>query len=273
MKRSAVFVVVFFAGLGLAEADNPPQCFQDLPPRNMFLYQCFQTRYVKKEVPVFPEPVKSCSSRFCTSIFDQIRGKKCCRMFEGKPKVTLVWSREWNETECFIGTIENVNQIQSPGFPENYPPNLQCCWHFHLAPGQRVKFRFSEFELEKRNRGECMSDYVEVSTIPRRKKWSDRERHCGTEMPRLKTVHAKEVRVKFVSDIDKTFKGFALNISVMRPSGTTSPPSHTPTTTVLPSIATTSVSPSTTVQSTVTATATSCPSTPTVTNPTVTNPT
>ena len=37
--------------------------------------------------------------------------------------------------------------IQSPDFPDVYPPNLECIWFINI-PGQKVELLFAEFKTE-----------------------------------------------------------------------------------------------------------------------------
>lgn len=55
--------------------------------------------------------------------------------------------------------------IESPNFPNNYPPNIKCLWNIVVPMGNKINISFSHFDLEnsKKYNNSCYTDYVEVS--------------------------------------------------------------------------------------------------------------
>lgn len=51
-------------------------------------------------------------------------------------------------------------EIKSPNFPEKYPKNADCIWHFKAIHGHRPHLEFNEFELE--DDYECSNDHVHI---------------------------------------------------------------------------------------------------------------
>lgn len=48
-------------------------------------------------------------------------------------------------TEC--GSVVN-NTLKSPGYPEDYPNNMDCNYTVPIPPGVKVKYVFDYFKLE-----------------------------------------------------------------------------------------------------------------------------
>ena len=50
--------------------------------------------------------------------------------------------------------------IQSPSFPDLYPPNKNCVWQI-VAPEQyRITLNFSHFDMEGNNVGTCRKNII-----------------------------------------------------------------------------------------------------------------
>jgi len=45
------------------------------------------------------------------------------------------------------GTVVN-NTLKSPGYPEDYPNNMDCIYTIHIPPRMKVKYEFKYFKLE-----------------------------------------------------------------------------------------------------------------------------
>ncbi|KAL5010260.1 hypothetical protein ScPMuIL_012565 [Solemya velum] len=91
----------------------------------------------------------------------------------------------------------------SPGYPVNYPNDIECVWTLNVSPGNRIQVSFSEMRLEQHDY--CNLDYVEL----REKDVTGRliGRYCGHDIPNNITA-ANGVWVKFRSDNDGTDNGF-----------------------------------------------------------------
>ena len=48
-------------------------------------------------------------------------------------------------TEC--GSVVN-NTLTSPGYPNSYPPNMDCNYSIPVPPGMMMEIDFHEFNLE-----------------------------------------------------------------------------------------------------------------------------
>lgn len=61
---------------------------------------------------------------------------------------------------CGGELTEPYGNINSPGYPGNYPPNRDCYWTVDVAPGLLITFAFGTLSLE--NHPDCNYDYLEV---------------------------------------------------------------------------------------------------------------
>jgi len=52
------------------------------------------------------------------------------------------------EGECKYEIVVPFGEIYSPNYPDEYPPNADCVWHFTTTPGHRIKLIFNEFNIE-----------------------------------------------------------------------------------------------------------------------------
>ncbi|XP_078000034.1 tolloid-like protein 1 [Glandiceps talaboti] len=93
-----------------------------------------------------------------------------------------------------------VNQTyRAPNYPDRYPKN-QNCEHLYVAIGDyKIRVEFQEFEVEDREDGVCIYDYVEFYDGATR---SGRHlgRYCGSKIPPVIVSTSNELLVVFVSD-------------------------------------------------------------------------
>ena len=52
--------------------------------------------------------------------------------------------------------------IQTPNFPSQYPPHLDCTWKIWAPEGYSLRLRFQSMSIEM---GNCMYDYLDVSNL------------------------------------------------------------------------------------------------------------
>ena len=53
------------------------------------------------------------------------------------------------------GTVVN-NTLKSPGYPKDYPNNMDCNYTIHIPPRMKLEYKFKYFKLEDRdNDGSC----------------------------------------------------------------------------------------------------------------------
>uniref|UniRef100_A0A914PER5 CUB domain-containing protein n=1 Tax=Panagrolaimus davidi TaxID=227884 RepID=A0A914PER5_9BILA len=101
----------------------------------------------------------------------------------------------------------NNNAIQSPSFPELYPPDSFCVWNITVSQGYRVAATFRYFNLEPHKN--CSYDKLEIyeSTVANPETLIGR--FCGQNIPKFITTNtSNSMIVKFTSDASIQKTGF-----------------------------------------------------------------
>ncbi|KAA0194649.1 Metalloendopeptidase [Fasciolopsis buskii] len=105
------------------------------------------------------------------------------------------------------GVINEANgTIQSPSFPDLYPPNKNCIWKIIAPPKSTIFLNFTHFNLEGRNQA-CKYDFINVYSGP-----TDNQQKlgnfCGDKIPDPITSHTNELSIEFYSDNSAQRTGF-----------------------------------------------------------------
>ncbi|VEL33461.1 unnamed protein product, partial [Protopolystoma xenopodis] len=107
------------------------------------------------------------------------------------------------------GVINEVNgTIQSPSFPNEYPPDKNCIWKIIAPAKTKIFLEFSSFMLEGYSEQKtCVYDFVNVYSGPpeAQKKVGS---YCGDVPPAPITSHTNELTIEFYSDGSVQRKGF-----------------------------------------------------------------
>ncbi|XP_021504160.1 cubilin isoform X2 [Meriones unguiculatus] len=104
------------------------------------------------------------------------------------------------------GTLHMADGIfNSPSYPAEYQPNVECVWNIVSSPGNKLQLSFLSFQLE--NSINCYKDFVEI-----------REgnatghllgRYCGNFLPsNYSSIKGHSLWIKFVSDGSGSGMGF-----------------------------------------------------------------
>ncbi|VDO96888.1 unnamed protein product [Soboliphyme baturini] len=88
-------------------------------------------------------------------------------------------------------------QLTSPSFPDDYPNDKECTWHFVTTPGHRLQLVFTEFEIEPHQ--DCAYDRVELYDGPSAEAPS-LGRYCGPKPPEKMLSSRNELSMVFHSD-------------------------------------------------------------------------
>ena len=96
--------------------------------------------------------------------------------------------------------------ISSPGYPLNYPSNMDCTWTLTVSSSYHIKLDFYKFLTEG---GLCSSnDYVEVRDGLYSYSPVIRVRICGSYVPAPFYSSGRYMRIKFHSDSSLSYSGF-----------------------------------------------------------------
>ncbi|XP_022906933.2 protein tolkin-like [Onthophagus taurus] len=113
--------------------------------------------------------------------------------------------RDCKEGGCKYEINSPYGIISSPNYPEYYPSQKDCIWHFQTTPGHRIKIMFLSFDIESHQ--ECSYDHIVFydgdspeSTIL--------GRFCGLKTPHPIVATCNQMYMVFKSDGSVQRKGF-----------------------------------------------------------------
>lgn len=98
--------------------------------------------------------------------------------------------------------------FQTPLYPGQYPPDLQCIWKIQAAENDKIILRFREFDVEGDSQ-DCPdnSDYAQV--FNGLASWSPSiGRYCGSVIPASIESKANKLRIEFRSNSQYAGRGF-----------------------------------------------------------------
>ncbi|XP_011302978.1 cubilin [Fopius arisanus] len=106
--------------------------------------------------------------------------------------------------------------IESPNFPNRYPPNCNCTWIIDAPMGNKINISFSHFDLEPENPytdSPCKFDYLEIKEGSYGSPVTELGRFCATEgmtLPPKIVSTENQVFITFRTDSESHFGGFRL---------------------------------------------------------------
>ncbi|XP_050362534.1 cubilin-like [Nymphalis io] len=126
-------------------------------------------------------------------------------------------------TICNNNISGSYGVIESPGYPANYPLNMNCLWTITVPKGNKINATFTKFELPPRfssyNRRSpfnhswyfrglpCGTAYLQFKE-PRDKEYSNKL--CGTTLPKQISTKSNSLQINFVSGNYFLRNGFRL---------------------------------------------------------------
>ncbi|XP_078353401.1 cubilin-like isoform X22 [Oculina patagonica] len=136
------------------------------------------------------------------------------------PPSNYTTSPPWYTTAppSVCGQVVN-NTLTSPGYPNNYPNNMDCVYWVPIAGGKAMNIYFNEFVVE--HHWSCRYDYLEIINENNQTFW----KYCGSKSGLNVVVTGQYVVIKFYSDAIVTRKGYRVTFSAID-LNTTSPPLH-----------------------------------------------
>lgn len=124
-------------------------------------------------------------------------------------------------TLCNNNITGRYGVIESPGYPSNYPLNLNCLWSIQVPKGNKINVTFTHFDIYKAHRlyrnwirtrnplfnDDCHQDYMQI------KEFSDpnySSKFCGSSSPRAINTKSNSLQIKFSTGIYMPRSGFRL---------------------------------------------------------------
>ncbi|XP_055381184.1 dorsal-ventral patterning protein tolloid isoform X2 [Condylostylus longicornis] len=110
-----------------------------------------------------------------------------------------------SETNCKFEVTSSYGVVHSPNYPNNYPKNLYCYWHFSTVPGHRILLSFHDFEIE--NHQECIYDSLTLYD-GKNENSSTLGSYCGEKQPYTVVASTNELYMVLKTDSGLQKKGF-----------------------------------------------------------------
>ncbi|XP_076463979.1 tolloid-like protein 1 [Babylonia areolata] len=105
---------------------------------------------------------------------------------------------------------EESGVLQSPSFPEMYPPNKNCVWQIVAKDLYKITLTFTHFDLEGHNQ-DCEYDSVRLTSAVTIGEKTTQKLHgvfCGATVPTPVTSEGNVLRLEFNSDNSVQKTGF-----------------------------------------------------------------
>lgn len=131
-------------------------------------------------------------------------------ILEGKKIICILYNiyKSYCISGCGGVLTAPKGSIQSPNYPNHYPPLIQCEWKIAVDFGSSIKITFHEVEIEKDY--DCQYDFVEIfngedATYP------EIARFCHQNTPITVTGGGNFMFIRFQTDNSFQGKGFYAN--------------------------------------------------------------
>ena len=114
------------------------------------------------------------------------------------------------ETACGGDLRSESGRVTSPGYPDSYPPAVECVWSLEASPGNQVGINFEMLDIEESEN--CNLDYVDIY-----RDGPDGDhlgRYCGSTRP-TNLTGANKFWLKFNSDGQGSAPGFVLHYNLL----------------------------------------------------------
>lgn len=116
-------------------------------------------------------------------------------------------------TDCTGNYTQEVTNdgrsIQSPLYPEYYPPMQTCTWLVTAPQNHSIGFKFIDFDLGPK-------DYIELKSLNNESTVQLQTINRTRRLNSWRITNGKNLWVKFVSHQDFTYKGFQIEIKFLR---------------------------------------------------------
>ncbi|KAG9278223.1 neuropilin-1a-like isoform X1 [Astyanax mexicanus] len=115
--------------------------------------------------------------------------------------------------DCSRNLTAPSGVIQSPGFPDKYPNNLECTIIIFAPFMAEIVLEFESFEMEPASAAYCQFDYVEISDGYHTGSF-DIRRYCGQHSPGRVISYTGILSLSIHTDNAISKEGFSANYSI-----------------------------------------------------------
>lgn len=98
--------------------------------------------------------------------------------------------------------------ITSSGYPQNYPPLINCIWSIRTAQSTHIVLSFSDFDLPEPESNDICSDYLDIWDSSKISTGRMFDRYCGRTGPKTLKSSRNAMTLHMVSDAQEERKGF-----------------------------------------------------------------
>ncbi|KAL5009945.1 hypothetical protein ScPMuIL_012250 [Solemya velum] len=101
--------------------------------------------------------------------------------------------------------------IESPGYPMNYPANVDCEWRVFVPEGRTMYLEFQAFNINGDQKKDCPTDFVELTEFNYYHVLESSKKLCGSVAPNRTETSSSKVKINFHSNGEDTATGFKLH--------------------------------------------------------------
>ncbi|XP_060048215.1 cubilin [Erinaceus europaeus] len=115
---------------------------------------------------------------------------------------------QWFVQGCGGELSGATGSFSSPGYPNSYPPNKECIWYIHTAPGSSIQLTIHDFDVEYHST--CNYDALEVYGGPdfHSPRLAQLCTHRSSENPMQVSSTGNELAIRFKTDTSINRRGF-----------------------------------------------------------------
>lgn len=119
-----------------------------------------------------------------------------------------VWRAVANNMKCGATFTDENGSFQTPGYPNQYPTNIECEWVITVPVTHSLTLTFNKFDMEESSK--CKYDHVEIRDGDKASS-NLIGRYCGSSLPAKVYAQGTSLYIKLASDESDTGKGFQVS--------------------------------------------------------------
>ncbi|XP_053208506.1 cubilin-like [Panonychus citri] len=130
---------------------------------------------------------------------------------KGQVMFNFKYDKDLNKCSYELNSWEGT--LNSPGYPNDYPPSRTCVWKINLAPGNFISLKFHSFDIQYDQF--CALDHLEIREENESGKLIGR--FCGSNLPQLNsTQYYPSLWIRFKSHANGSASGFKASYKTIK---------------------------------------------------------